>query len=91
MSLYYWVSDIADYCQHATLLGGFFHLFLYYVVDVLLQHSANNEWNGREDQVIQTDIPIVEERLAGIRTEKCKNKLRNCKQHILVEEVQDHL
>ena len=91
MSLYYWVSDVADYCQHAALLSGFLDLFLYSVVDVLLQHSTNNEWNGCEDQVIQTDIPIIEERLPGIRTKEGKNKLRNGKQHIIVKEVQDHL
>jgi len=62
-----------------------------HVVDVLLKHSSNYKGERSKCKVVEGDVNVIEDGLAGKPTIKGKDELRNREQHIFVEEVKDHL
>ena len=49
-----------------------------HVIYVLIKHSSDNQRNGCEDQIVQRDIVIIKDALAGESRVERKEKLRNC-------------
>ena len=66
------------------------HPLLHNKIYVLLQDGPHHQWQRSEQQVIQRDIEIIIKRLARIPTKEGKQVLRNSKNHVLVEEVENH-
>ena len=61
------------------------------VVHVLLEHCPDDQGHGGEDQVVEGDVHVVEDGLAGVATVESEDELGDGEEHVLVEEVQDHL
>ena len=61
------------------------------VIDVLIKSSSDDQWECREEQIVESDVPVIEKWLSWVPTHERKEKLRDRKYHVLVEEVQDHL
>lgn len=71
--------------MHPILLG------LIDVVDILLQDGSDDEWEGGEHYVVEGNVGIVEEAEAGVRAVEGEVELGDGEDHVLVEEVKDHL
>lgn len=65
-------------------------LSLVFVVNVLLKQGSGCQWEGSEDHVIKGNVKIIEDSSCRISTEECEVELWDGKDHVLVEEVQDH-
>ena len=61
------------------------------VVDVLFEDGPDYEREGGEDEVVEGDVDVIEDCLAGVAAVEGEDELRDREQHVLVEEVQDHL
>lgn len=57
----------------------------------MLEHGADDDRQRREDEVVEGDVHVVEERLTGVGAEKGGDELRDGEEHVLVEEVENHL
>ena len=62
-----------------------------FVVQILVEHGSDHQRNRSESQVVKGNVPIVENALSGVAIEKAENDLRKSENHILVEEIQNHL
>jgi len=62
-----------------------------FVIDIPIERGINNEGPGGEDHVVKCDIEGVEDRLATHQVRKSVEKLRHGEQHVLVEEVENHV
>lgn len=67
-------------------------LLLYpaFVVQILVKNCSNYQGYTGEGQVIEGNVPIIEDRLTTIRIVEAVYYLRNGENHIFVEEVEDH-
>ena len=60
-------------------------------INVLLEDSPDYQRQRGKGQVVASDIDIIEDGLPREPAVKSKYELRNCKEHVLVEEVKNHL
>jgi hypothetical protein len=59
------------------------------MVYVILKDGHCSDRKGCEDHVVKGHIKIIEDWAAGVKAVKCKIKLRNGEDEVLVEEVKD--
>ena len=79
-----------DVSQSGLLIVGFFDNRTY-VINILFENGSDYERKRGEDKIVKWDIDIVENCLCWETTVECENELRDGKQHIFVEEVENHL
>lgn len=59
----------------------------YFVIDTPIHSGSDDERQGSEYEIVESNVPIIEEGLGTICTVETKKKLRHREDHIFVEEI----
>ena len=61
-----------------------------FIVDVLVEHSSDQNWPRSENEIVKGDIVILENSLAGKGIVATVEKLGHRKSNVFVVEILDH-
>lgn len=75
------------------ILVRFLFIFVHflYVIYILFENGSDQQRNTCENQIVQSDIPIIKNGLSRVPIVESKIELRQRKEHIFVKEIKRHL